>query len=181
MKKYLLALMLVLCMAVSSQATVGSCVTTIGTSTTTNDRVPDSVTVIVTLTCTGGTGGDAGTISNTTIPIAPSTTGTLTGYNLYGYYLFAVKRIPGNVSSSQLTCSVGCPTASYTVTITDADGFAIDLGDLTSNGSASVAQYTNIYTSSVIYPVITSAPIVAISGNSVASSKITLRLVFKAW
>jgi hypothetical protein len=179
MKKILLALMLVILFAVPAYG-LGSCTQTVKTSYTPQDRVADAVTAIVTITCIADSGGSA-TFPTATIALVPSTT-TNPPYNLYGYYLYQVGRTPGNVSSSQLTCSVACPTTLYTVTITDTQGYAIDLGLLTSNGSASVAQLTLMENTSTGYPVIRSAPTVAITGNGATnySATVTLDLIFKA-
>lgn len=148
----------------------GSCVVSDTTSSqNANSRIPDSGTVIVTLTCTGD--ASTGSFPSTTVPLTGSypSGGLLNAYNLTGFVLYQVGRTPG----------VTQPTSNYTVTVTDAQGVALDLGLLTSNGSASAAQLTAITNSTVVYPVVRSALTVAITGNSVASAKITLTLVFR--
>ena len=170
MKKILLVLCFIMLLAVPAFAVTNgdsSCAISVGTSTTTNARIPDSETVIVTLTCTADSGD--GSYATKDIPLAGAAS-SLTAYNLYGYYLYEVGRKPGSPAID----------ASYTVTITDARAFAIDLGLLTSNGSHSAAQLNAIYSTAVSYPVVRSIPTVAITGNSTVSAKVILDLVFKA-
>ena len=164
MKKLFLSVMLVLFFAVNVFA-AGTCVQTTYTSTTTNARIPDSVTVMVSLACTADSGG---TVSYA-VPMTGATT-TLTAYNLFGYYLYQVGRTPGSQA----------PSASYTVTITDVAGFALDLALLTSNGSAGAAQLTGIYSTGTVYPVIRSIPTVAATGLG-SGGKVTIDLIFKAY
>ena len=166
MRKIIIAtLFLALLLPVSAFAT-GSCVQTFNTSYTTQDRISDPQIVIVTLTCTGDSSG--GTFPAVTVPIS-GTSGT-NPYNIYGYSLYQVGRTPGTTQ----------PTASYSVTVTDSRGFALDLGALTSNGSASVSQLLSICNTVIEYPIIRSPLTVQISGNSVNSAKITVDLIFKA-
>jgi hypothetical protein len=172
MKKIILALLLVVLFAVPAFGTSGSCVQTVATSITANDRIPDSETVIVTLTCTADV-NSAYTFPSTVVALTPSSA-TVKPYNLYGYYLYQVGRTPSSNQTYQ-------PTANYTVTITDTRGFALDLGLLTTNGSASAAQLTLIENSATGYPVVRSALTVAIpSTNNVSAAVITLDLIFKA-
>jgi hypothetical protein len=180
MKKLLLMLLLLLaCAAPVYAATPGTCAVTDVTSTqNSNARVPDSFTVDVGIACTGGSDGS---FPSVTIPLmgASNTRGDLNTYNLFGYYLYQVGRTPGNVSASQATCGATCPQASYTVTILDADGFAIDLGLLTTNGSASAAQLTVMANAATGYPKVRNGPLVlAVTSNNVASAKILLDLIF---
>ena len=151
----------------------GTCVVTDVTSTQNiSNRVPDSETVIVTLSCTAD--ASAHTYPSTTVALTGSSPSSLlNAYNLRGYYLYEVGRTPGTTQ----------PTANYTVTITDAQGFALDLGLLTTNGSAGAAQLTPISSATAPYPVfnvVRSALTVAISANSVNSAQITLDLIFRA-
>lgn len=181
MKKFLLALIFVLLFPALAMATTGTCVVTDVTSTQSiaGNNIPDSATVIVTLTCTGGSDGS---LAAATIPLSGySPQSYLNTYNLTGYYLYQVKRIPGNNSATVVSCTAGCPQASYTTTITDADGFAIDLAVLTTNGSATATQYNVITSAAVGYPTISSALTVAITANNVASAKITERFIFKVY
>jgi hypothetical protein len=134
-------------------------------------RLADPGVVIVTLTCTAD--ASAHTFPATTVPLSSPGVGLLNSYNLTGFVLYEVGRTPGTTE----------PTANYTTTITDADGFALDLGLLTTNGSASAAQLTPISSASAPYPVfptVRSALTVQISANSVDSAQITLDLIFKA-
>jgi hypothetical protein len=172
MKRFLL-IPLVLCLC-SVAWGAGTCTVTDVTSTqNASSRVPDADTVIVTLTCTAD--ASAGTYPSTTVPVtghSPSST-ILNAYNLTGYYLYEVGRTPGSTA----------PTANYTVTIKDTQGFALDLGLLTTNGSASAAQLTGISSATApypIYPVVRSSLTVAITANSVNSAQITLDLIFRA-
>ena len=151
----------------------GTCVVSDVTSTqNVSNRVPDSGVVIVTLTCTGDSGD--GSFPATTVPLTgyyPSN--YLNVYNLTGYYLYAVGRTPGSTQ----------PTGNYTVTIKDVQGFALDLGLLTTNGSASAAQLTGIASGTApypVYPTVRSALTVAITVNTVHSANITLDLIFRA-
>lgn len=133
-----------------------------------SNRIADASTVIVTLTCTAD--ASAGTYPSTTVPLSGSyPTSLLNTYNLTGYLLYQVKRNPGTTQ----------PTANYTVTVKDADGFALDLGLLTSNGSATAAQLTAITNSTNGPPVVESALTVAITGNAVNSANIRIDLVFR--
>jgi hypothetical protein len=167
MRKIFLALLAVIIFAVPAFG-AGSCVTTVATSATANERIPDSKTVIVTLVCTADVASTY-TFPSTVVALTPSTN-TVKPYNLFGYYLYQVGRTPGGTQ----------PTGNYTVTITDGRGFALDLGLLTSNGSASAPQLAAIFSSTVAYPVVRSAPTVAITGNSVSAAIVTLDLIFKA-
>ena len=180
MKKCLLMLILLLaCAAPAYAATPGTCAVTDVTSTqNANARVPDSYTVDVLVSCVGGSDG---TFPSTNIPLtgASNTRGDLNAYNLFGYYLYEVGRTPGNVSASQATCNATCPQTLYTVTLTDAQGFAIDLGLLTTNGSASVAQLTVMSSSATGYPKVRNGPLVlSVTANNVTSAKILLDLLF---
>lgn len=183
MKKIILALILVLAFAVSAMATaVGTCTVTDVTSTQSikGSDIPDSATVVVTLACVAS--ADDGSFPATTIPITGYYPQNYRNtYNLYGYYLYQVKRIPGNNSATVVSCTATCPQASYTTVITDADGFAIDLAALTTNGSATATLYNVISSATVGYPVITSDLKVAISANNVSSAKITERFYFKVY
>jgi hypothetical protein len=179
MKKLLFTIIAFL-MLYSMAFAAGSCVLTDVTSTqiaAESNRIPDSFTVDVKLVCTD----DGSGITSKTIPVSgyyPQT--YLNTYNLTGYYLYQVKRTPGNNSASVASCTSTCPAASYTVTITDASGFALDLALLTSNGSASATQMTGIYSTTVVYPTVQSDLVVAITGVTNASAKVTLDLIFKS-
>ena len=171
MKNLILAVLLFLSPAAWA---AGTCVVSDVTSTqNANNRVPDAGVVIVTLTCTAD--ASAHTFPATTVPLVGSyPSGTLlNAYNLTGYVLYQVGRTPGTTQ----------PTANYTTTITDAQGFALDLGLLTTNGSATGAQLTGISSATApypVYPTVRSALTVAITANSVNSAQITLDLVFRA-
>jgi len=152
---------------------VGTCVLTNLTSTqlaAESPRIPDAETVIVTLACVGDS--TAGTFPAVIIPVTGSYPSSLLNtYNLTGFFLYEVGRTPGTPA----------PTASYTVTVTDAKGFALDLALLTTNGSATAAQLTPIvFTSTTTaYPVVRSALTVQISATTVDSAVITLDLIFR--
>jgi hypothetical protein len=183
-KTLILAGLLVLAFTGSAYATVGTCTLTSVTSTqNANSRVPDSYTVDMVVTCIGGSDGSLAAL---TIPLsgASNTIGTLNAYNLFGYYLYQIGRTPGNVSASQSTCSATCPTNGYTVTLTDAQGFALDLALLTSNGSGGnggVAQLNVINNYATNYPAVRNGALsLAVTGNSVASAKIVFDLIFKS-
>jgi hypothetical protein len=158
----------------------GSCVVTDITSTqisAENNRVPDSYTVDIQLVCTEDA---SGTFANTTIPLTgyyPQN--YLNVYNLTGYYLYQVGRTPGNNSATVTSCSSKCPAGSWTVTATDAYGFALDLG-LLANGSATASQMTAIETSTVGYPIVRSALTVGLSGVTNNNAVVTLDLIFKS-
>ena len=148
----------------------GTCTVSNITSTqNASSRVPDSQTVVVTVACTGD--ASSGSFPTASIPLSGvSPSGSLlNAYNLTGYFLYQVGRTPGTTN----------PTANYTTTVTDAQGFALDQALLTSNGSASTAQLTAITSAATLYPVVRSALTVAITGNSVASAGITLTLIFR--
>ena len=180
MKKFLLLFLLLLaCSAPVAAATPGTCAVTDVTSTqNANGRVPDSFTVDVKVSCLGGSDGSFPSVA---IPLtgASNTRGDLNAYNLFGYYLYQVGRTPGNVTAANLTCSGTCPQASYTVTLLDVNGFALDLGLLTTNGSASVAQLTVMASSATGYPKVRNGPLVlAVTANNVASAPIVVDLLF---
>lgn len=169
MKKILMAVLLALGYLPAASA-AGTCSVSNVTSTqNVNSRVPDAGAVIVSVTCTGDAAN--GSYPTVTIPLVGSSpSGTLlNAYNLTGFVLYQVGRTPGTTN----------PTANYSVTVTDAKGFAVDLGNLASNGSASAAQLTAITSISTAAPVIRSALTVAITGNSVNSATITLDLIFR--
>ena len=173
MRNRLIFILLALAMSPPAWA-VGTCTVSNITSTqNANSRVPDAGVVIVTLTCTADAA--AGTFPSTTVPLYGSyPSGSLLNvYNLTGYILYAVGRTPGTTQ----------PTANYTTTITDAQGFALDRALLTTNGSASAAQMTTMTPATApypVYPTVRSALTVAISANSVDSAQITLDLIFRA-
>jgi hypothetical protein len=175
MKNRILSLLMIAFMGLGSAWAVGTC--TVSDVTTTqiaseSNRIPDSGAVIVTVKCVAD--ASAGTFPAVSIPVSgfyPSTT-MLNSYNLTGMILYEVGRTPGTPS----------PTANYTATITDTNGFALDLALLTANGSAAAAQLTPIVftTSSVSYPTVRSALTVQISANLVNSAVVTLDLIFRA-
>jgi hypothetical protein len=167
--KILLAMMALF--SVTSAWAVGTCTVTDVTSTqiaATSNRIADAGTVIVTVSCTSD--ASAGTYPSITVPLSGSyPSSSLNTYNLTGYFLYQVGRVPGTTA----------PTANYTTTITDVQGFALDLGLLTSNGSATASQLTAITNATTLYPVVRSALTLAITGNSVNSAKINLTLIFR--
>ena len=172
MRNRMLAALLVFGLSTTAWA-AGSCAVTNVTSTqNATASVPDAGVVIVTLTCVGD--ASTGSFPATVVPLTGYyPTNYLNIYNLTGYMLYEVGRTPGTTQ----------PTASYTVTIKDAQGFALDLGLLTTNGSASAAQLTSISSTTAPYPVfptVRSALTVAITANSVDSANITLDLIFRA-
>lgn len=174
MKIRILAVLIVLLAGISRAWAAGTClVSNITTTQNTNNRVPDAETVIVTLTCTAD--ASAHTFPATTIPLtgfSPANS-QLNAYNLTGYILYAVGRTPGAVA----------PTANYTTTITDYRGYAMDNALLTTNGSATAAQWTWISPATApypVFPVVRPGPItVAITANSVNSAVIILDLMFR--
>lgn len=170
MKKWIVATLLGACLPISSAWAAGTCVVSnVTTTQNINNRVPDAETVIVTLKCTGD--ASTGSYPATTVPLVSP--GPLNAYNLTGYILYAVGRTPGTTQ----------PTASYTTTIKDAQGFALDQALLTTNGSAAAAQLTAMTSATAPYPVyfpVRSALTVQISANSVNSAVITLDLIFRA-
>ena len=166
MKTRMLLILLVLAFAPLAWGAGTCAVSDVTSSQNAANRIPDSETVIVTLSCTGDAAD--GSFPSTVVPLTghyPSTT-TLNSYNLTGYILYQVGQTPGTTG----------PTANYTVTITDGRGFALDMGSLTSNGSATAAQLTTI---GLFYPIVRSAMTVAITGNIVHSAGITLDLIFR--
>jgi hypothetical protein len=183
MKLKALFLLLALAITVPVFAT-GTCTVTDVTSTqNANSRVPDSWTVDVVIKCTADGSGSIPTA--TAIPMSGSTSssGLINTYNLFGYYLYQVGRTPGNVTASNTSCSATCPTANYSTTITDVQGFALDLGLLTSNGSATAAQMNVIANSTTNYPVVRSGNLVlGVTGNtsSNANAVIIFDLIFKS-
>ena len=181
MKKLILSLLFVL-LAAGPLFANGACVITDVTSTqiaAESNRIADSAAVIVTALCTEDS---SGTFANTTIPLSGSSpTSALNAYNLTGYYLYQIGRTPGNNSASVTSCSSTCPAGNYTVTLTDQQGFALDLGLLTSNGSATASQLNYIANSTTNYPVIRSAPVIALSGVTNSGAIVRLDLIFKAF
>lgn len=173
MKRTLLALLIALCLPVSAFA-AGTCIVSdITTSQNSSNRVPDAETVVITIVCTAD--ASAHTYPAVTIPLtgfSPSNS-LLNAYNLTGYILYAVGRTPGATA----------PTASYTTTITDYRGYAMDEALLTTNGSATAAQWTWISPATApypVFPVVRPGPItVQISANSVNSAVVTLDLIFR--
>lgn len=168
MKNWILAVLIGLCLPASSWA-AGTCVVSNVTSTQNiSSRVPDAETVIVTLKCTGD--ASTGSYPATTVPLV--STASLNAYNLTGYILYAVGRTPGTTQ----------PTNNYTTTIKDASGYALDQALLTTNGSSTAAQMTNMSLTTApypVYPVVRSALTVALTVNVVASAQITLDLIFR--
>lgn len=172
MKNRIIAVALMLGFSTATWA-VGTCVVSNVTSTqNANGRVPDSETVIVTLACTADAA--AGTFPAAAIPLIGSypSGSLLNAYNLTGYILYEVGRTPGTTA----------PTASYTTTIIDSRGFAMDQALLTTNGSATAAQLTPMTPATApypVYPVVRGPLSVAITANSVNSAGITLDLIFR--
>jgi len=158
----------------------GSCVLTDITSTqiaAESNRIPDSFTVDVKLVCTD----DGSGIASKTVPVSGYSPQTyLNTYNITGYYLYQVKRTPGNNSATVTSCGATCPAANYSVTITDTNGFALDLGLLNSNGSATATQVTGIYNTTSVYPTVQSGLVVAVTGVTNASAIVTIDLIFKS-
>ena len=159
----------------------GTCVVTDITSTqiaSVNNRVPDSYTVDIKLACTADSGGN---VTATSVPVSgyyPQT--YLNVYNITGYYLYQVRRTPGNNSAAVVSCTSTCPAASYSVTITDTSGFALDLALLTSNGSATATQLTGIYNTTTVYPIVSSDLTVAVTGLTNSGAKVTIDLILKS-
>jgi hypothetical protein len=171
MRKLLIALALSL-ISITGWA-AGTCVVSdVTSSQNASSHVPDSETVIVKLVCTGDAA--TGSFPATTVPLTgvyPSGS-LLNAYNLTGYILYSVGRTPGTTQ----------PTASYTVTIKDVQGFALDQALLTTNGNATTAQLTAMSPTTApypVYPVVRSALTVAITANIVNSAQITLDLIFR--
>jgi hypothetical protein len=151
----------------------GTCTVSDATSTQNySSRVPDAETVIVTVKCTAD--ASAGTYPAIVIPLTgfyPANS-LLNAYNLFGYELYAVGRTPGATE----------PTANYTTTIKDADGYALDQALLTTNGSAAAAQFTWMTSATApypVFPIVRSSLTVQLSANSVDSAVITLDLIFR--
>jgi hypothetical protein len=173
MRNWLIWLLLVFGLPATALA-AGTCVISdVTTTQNISSRVPDAETVIVTLVCTAD--ASAHTYPAATIPLTgTSPSGSLlNAYNLTGYILYAVGRTPGATA----------PTANYTTTITDYRGYAMDNALLTTNGSATAAQWTWISPATApypVFPVVRPGPItVQISANSVNSAVITLDLIFR--
>ncbi len=145
-----------------------SVLTSSQTASISGGRIPDSDAVILTLACIGDSSN--GSFPNASVSLTGSSGEGINAYDLLGWFLYQVGRTPGNPA----------PTNNYSVTITDARGFALDLGLLASNGSASAGQLTTIVDSSGNSPTVRSSLTVAISGNSVNSASITVDLIFKA-
>jgi hypothetical protein len=166
MKRFIALIALLLILGLASQAgATGTCVQTTYTSTTTNARIPDSVTVDIHLVCAA----DASSNISYAIPMTGTAT-MLTNYNLFGYYLYQIFRNAGTTP----------PTASYSTTITDALGDALDLGLLATNGAAAGHQMNVIANSTTGYPVLLSTPTIAGTGYGTGGIVI-YDLIFKAF
>lgn len=109
-----------------------SVLTSSQTASISGGRIPDSDAVILTLACIGDSSN--GSFPNASVSLTGSSGEGINAYDLLGWFLYQVGRTPGNPA----------PTNNYSVTITDARGFALDLGLLASNGSASAGQLTTI-------------------------------------
>lgn len=172
--KRILALLIALCLPSATAFAVGTCVVSdVTTSQNSSNRVPDAETVVMTLVCTADAA--AGTFPSITIPLtgfSPANS-LLNAYNLTGYILYAVARTPGTTA----------PTANYTTTITDYRGYNMSQALLTTNGTATGAQWTWMSPTTApypVFPVVRPGPItVAITANSVNSAQITLDLIFR--
>ena len=154
MKKFLVALLIAVLIPVFAYGAAG-------TATLTSQRVSiEGVVVrkIITISWTGGTAGEAGTV--------PSTTITAATYDLTGWYLYSAETNPGTT-----------PSADYDIVINDADGVDLAAG-LLANRSASATQLVNIGTSAYGYPVVRGNLTFVLSNNTEASSTGTLVLVF---
>ena len=164
MKNRLLLILLMLGVGPLSWATSNCSISNV-TSTqiaSASTRIYDPGTVIVTLACTGD--------GSTVVPLTGSyPTALLNTYNLTGYFLYEVGQTPSGSSA---------PSANYTVTIKDADGFALDLALLTGNGSASNAQLTTITNGTTSYPVVRSS--LTVSTANTGGGVTTLDLIFRA-
>lgn len=172
MKNKILALLL--CLVAAPAWAVGTCVVSDITSTQNfSNRVPDSETVIISLACTADAA--AGTFPAISIPLtgfSPANS-ILNAYNLTGYILYAVGRTPGTTA----------PTANYTTVITDNRGYVMSQALLTTNGTATGAQWTWMSPTTApypVFPVVRGGPLtVQLSANSVNSAQITLDLIFR--
>jgi hypothetical protein len=174
MKKFSCFFVLFLIVGLASSAlAAGTCIPTIYVSTTTQARVPDSVTVDTHLVCTADSGGTVSyalSMSGATgIPGGQNAPATMP-YNLWGYYLYQVYRDVGSP----------VPSASYTTTITDTAGYALDLALLTGNGAAAGDQITAITSGSTVYPTLLSPPTVACTGLG-SGGVVVFDLIWKAF
>lgn len=112
---------------------------------------------VVTLTCTA----DASAATFPSFTLNPAT------YGITGWYLYSVETNPGTTA----------PTDDYDIAITDADGFDVAGGLLANRDTANTEK---VYLGSVGYPVIDGSWTLAITGNSINSAVIVIRLTFTA-
>jgi len=153
MKKYFLALFLVLAIASQIWAAAGTVVV-----------VEDKVVIegkmakkIITLTCTGGTAGEAGTVPNTTLP----------ANIIKGWYLYSAETNPG----------AGPPDANYDIVINDADGVDVANG-LLMNRHTSTTELVNLGMGVYGYPLITGALTIVQTNQTTASAVWVITLTF---
>lgn len=155
-KLFAIALMILMLLPATVFAAIGTCVVT------ENKIVVEGGVVgegkhskkTFTLACTGGTGAEAGTVSNVTLPANA----------LKGWYLYSAETNPGNGTA---------PTDNWDVVINDADG--VDLaGGLLMNRDTATTELVNIGTGAYGYPLATGDLTIVHSGNVVISSTWTL-------
>lgn len=135
-------------------ATAGACVQTKAQVTTTSD------TRVVTFTCTGNS-------SDGTFPAIAFSTTTLA--YVKGYFLYQVITDPGSTA----------PTDNWDYTITDANGVDV-LGGTGANRHTTTTQMNfPLITTGVYYtPPVVDTWTVNISGNSVASATLVIKMIF---
>lgn len=150
--KKLFAIALILCVLLPATvfAAIGTCVVTEDKIVVQGQSQGQYVKKAFTLTCTGGTGAEAGTVSNV----------TLASNTVKGWYLYSGETNPGNGTP---------PTSLYDIVINDTDG--VDLaGGLLMNRSQTVTELVNLGTGAYGYPLVTGDLTIVHSGNTVISS-----------
>lgn len=115
--------------------------------------------VILTISWTGGTGVDAGTIPNVTI--TPAT------YGIEGWYLYSVETNPGSTA----------PTDNYDITILDADGKDL-CGSLCLNRDVTNTELVLAGLGGFGFPVVRGPLTLVLAGNVVESSTGTIIITF---
>lgn len=151
---FVIALILCVLLPASAFAVVGTCVVTEDKIVVQGQAQGQYVKKTFTLTCTGGTAGDAGTVANV----------TLASNTVKGWYLYSGETNPGNGTP---------PTSLYDIVINDSDG--VDLaGGLLMNRSQTATELVNIGTGAYGYPLVTGDLTIVHSGQTVISATWTL-------
>lgn len=156
----IIVLMLAMLLPAVSFAAIGTCTVTEDKIIVQGQSQGQYTKKTFTLACTGGTGAEAGTVSNV----------TLSSNTVKGWYLMGAETNPGDAIPL---------TDNYDIVINDADG--VDLSDgLLMNRDTSTSELVNLGMSSYAFLPITGNLTIIHTNQIVESATWTLRLVLSS-